>query len=730
MLANFTLKRKLEEATSAHDDITPVYLLDEVWNFVNSPSTDINAMVEFINKRVAHKSPLVKAKALRLIKFICTKGASDFKRGLSKSAGTVRELVHYRGEPDPFKGDALNQKVREAAKEALDAVFAPVDTMHTNTHQPAYAARIQGFGSGAGGGAASSSASAGPSAASTTSNANWGAPSTNSSGGGGLGSGGSKMVGFGNPRFEAQKGMQGGSKSAAQTIMSSKSWATAATAAANAASNLASKGQAALNMNRVGSLIKDEEKTGYSSGEEGSYRGPAALPGGAPVGTHQSSLNPSTPTAAANVYTSGTAPVSSEGEEDRLVESICTPGGLRAQPDRADLQTFVESLGSLNGDKLVELLTHKMDAGPWQATLRAICALEAVIQLGHTEVCGRIAVAFQSEPSALQKAAASPLASLRQHATKVLKLLGLEGTVGNASAAAAGTTARRAQPVAAPAHVPDLMGGFDDEPATAAAPTASAAPDMLGDLMGPDASASTSAAATPHAQAPAAQGVTSSAPVDLMGGFGLPAAAAPSNGFTASQAQPDLFGGMSVAGHQQPPPLSPAAALANGNAAAHPAASAAADSLAGLFTGLSTDAHGSEAGIPNMAMKSSGRVGSMHSLQGSGSGGMGQAMGAGPRGGSPAPPPLSMPPGAHNGMFAMPHQQTAPQPNGPLGMSMGLGHTGMSGYGSEAPGAIPLDAFSGPSAGMRANSGTPSLGVASSKDFDFVGEHLSTLKRK
>lgn len=50
-----------------------------------------------------------------------------------------RELVHYRGEPDPFKGDALNQKVREAAKEALDAVFAPVDTSHTNVHQPAYA---------------------------------------------------------------------------------------------------------------------------------------------------------------------------------------------------------------------------------------------------------------------------------------------------------------------------------------------------------------------------------------------------------------------------------------------------------------------------------------------------------------------------------------------------------------------------------------------------------------
>lgn len=74
-------------------------------------------------------------------------------------------------------------------------------------------------------------------------------------------------------------------------------------------------------------------------------------------GTHVGTQSPLNPSAAANVYTSTPAP---EGEEDRLVDSICTPGGLRAQPDKADLQTFVESLGNLDGDKLVELLTHKM----------------------------------------------------------------------------------------------------------------------------------------------------------------------------------------------------------------------------------------------------------------------------------------------------------------------------------------------------------------------------------
>ena len=38
-----------------------------------------------------------------------------------------RALTYFRGEPDPFKGDVPNQKVRDMAKEALDAVFAAVD---------------------------------------------------------------------------------------------------------------------------------------------------------------------------------------------------------------------------------------------------------------------------------------------------------------------------------------------------------------------------------------------------------------------------------------------------------------------------------------------------------------------------------------------------------------------------------------------------------------------------
>ena len=83
--------------------------------------------------------------------------------------------------------------------------------------------------------------------------------------------------------------------------------------------------------------------------------GPAALPS-----TSSSTANGQSHTFAQAPVPMQAGPPSAEGEEARLVDSICTPGGLRAQPDRGDLKTFVESLGNLDGDQLVELLTAKM----------------------------------------------------------------------------------------------------------------------------------------------------------------------------------------------------------------------------------------------------------------------------------------------------------------------------------------------------------------------------------
>lgn len=85
---------------------------------------------------------------------------------------------------------------------------------------------------------------------------------------------------------------------------------------------------------------------------------------------------------------------------------------------------------------------------------------------------------MQTQPQALQKAASSPLASVRQRAAKVLGLLGVQ----SAAAPAPGPAAKPGAAAPAAAPVPDLMGGFDEEPA--AAPFASGA-DMLGEPLSP-----------------------------------------------------------------------------------------------------------------------------------------------------------------------------------------------------------------------------------------------------
>jgi hypothetical protein len=72
-------------------------------------------------------------------------------------------------------------------------------------------------------------------------------------------------------------------------------------------------------------------------------------------------------------------------DEEQLVENICTPGGLRAQPDREDLRLFVESAAGVSGQRVAQLLHAKIVRPPcscvkmpsawWQAKGRTLSVL-------------------------------------------------------------------------------------------------------------------------------------------------------------------------------------------------------------------------------------------------------------------------------------------------------------------------------------------------------------------
>ena len=80
---------------------------------------------------------------------------------------------------------------------------------------------------------------------------------------------------------------------------------------------------------------------------------------------------------------------------------------------------------------------------------------------------------LQTEPAAVLAAQASPQASIRARAARVLKLLGVEGA-GQPSAQAPAAQAASAA-AGGPVPVPDFLGGLEDEP-----PAPSTPEDMLG----------------------------------------------------------------------------------------------------------------------------------------------------------------------------------------------------------------------------------------------------------
>uniref|UniRef100_A0A0D9Y5N5 VHS domain-containing protein n=1 Tax=Oryza glumipatula TaxID=40148 RepID=A0A0D9Y5N5_9ORYZ len=138
--------RMVDGVTADDDKVAPVYKLEEICELLRaSDASVVKEVADFVLKRLDNKSPVVKQKALRLIKYAVGKSGTDFKREMQRHSAAMRQLVHYKGHPDPLKGDSLNKAVRETANDAIAAIFS------TEEPKPAVATeglgkRIQGFG--------------------------------------------------------------------------------------------------------------------------------------------------------------------------------------------------------------------------------------------------------------------------------------------------------------------------------------------------------------------------------------------------------------------------------------------------------------------------------------------------------------------------------------------------------------------------------------------------------
>lgn len=178
-------RQLLARATENSDAPTPGYMyLDIAKNAAGNPGTCAE-IAKYLTTRLASKNNSnVKYKCLKVIAKTAVSPylKGQFKRCLAQdphAMAAIKDATQFRGPPDPVRGDEPYEKVRVAAKEALDAVYSdtPPDA--------------------GGGGGTPFATNYGPSAGGY-----GGGPSSQSYGGSSGGVGPRRMEGIGNPMFK------------------------------------------------------------------------------------------------------------------------------------------------------------------------------------------------------------------------------------------------------------------------------------------------------------------------------------------------------------------------------------------------------------------------------------------------------------------------------------------------------------------------------------------------
>jgi hypothetical protein len=190
-------RQLLARATEGTDAPTPGYIYVDLAKSATANPAAAQEMANYLIKRLSSKqNPNIKWKCCKVISKLCDQvPRNQFRRCLSNnpaSTAAIKEAMAFRGAPDAVRGDAPNERVRVAAKEALDAVYSESSSSEMANH------------GGGGGGGMGISSSYAPS------------PYAQSGGGGGGGMGGGggggarRMEGIGGPQNSAYNPGGGG----------------------------------------------------------------------------------------------------------------------------------------------------------------------------------------------------------------------------------------------------------------------------------------------------------------------------------------------------------------------------------------------------------------------------------------------------------------------------------------------------------------------------------------
>ncbi|KAJ8641058.1 hypothetical protein MRB53_017752 [Persea americana] len=367
--------KMIDAVTADEDKVAPVYKLEEICQLLRSSHVSIvKEMSEFVFKRLDHKSPIVKQKALRLIKYSVGKSGVEFKREMQRNSVAVRQLFHYKGHPDALKGDALNKAVRDTAHEAVAAIFASEDNKPAPKED--INRRIQGFG-----------------------NTNFEMQSDDKK------SFLSEVVGLGSASI--RQGLS--------TFTSGHSLGK------NDNGNYKSphlRRSLTTNIDSPDSYDREQSRGSWGSSETSTNVG---------AGPWNQDLRLST--VETTNGDAGTSHTGVKGREEKLLETIATSGGVRLQPTREALQVFLMEASKLDALALSHALESKLESNMWQVRMKAVCVLESILRKKDDAHFATIASYFSENREVVVKCSESPQSSLREKANRVLSLLGGEKIV-------------------------------------------------------------------------------------------------------------------------------------------------------------------------------------------------------------------------------------------------------------------------------------------------------------
>lgn len=135
------LKTLVSQATRDSDTPPSGYQLDQLTKASFASPVDADLLQDAVVRRLDSKSANVKWKTLRVIAYLCTNGNPSMRKSFQRRTDILRAAAGFTGPLHPLHGDAPNERVRCAAKEAMNSLFASTDAEPPQHHKSSIASQ-------------------------------------------------------------------------------------------------------------------------------------------------------------------------------------------------------------------------------------------------------------------------------------------------------------------------------------------------------------------------------------------------------------------------------------------------------------------------------------------------------------------------------------------------------------------------------------------------------------